>query len=75
MDTPSFKEDHISQIPALKLLMNMGWKYLSPDEALVARGGRSSNVLLEGILKVQLGKINKIEYKQKEFSFFRIQHQ
>lgn len=69
MDTPSFKEDHISQIPALKLLMNMGWKYLSPDEALVARGGRSSNVLLEGILKVQLGKINKIEYKQKEFAF------
>ena len=69
MDTPSFKEDHISQIPALKLLMNMGWKYLSPDEALVARGGRSSNVLLEGILKAQLGKINKIEYKQKEFAF------
>jgi len=69
METPSFIEDHISQIPALKLLMNMGWKYLSPDEALIARGSRSSNVLLEDILKAQLQKINKIEYKQKEFPF------
>jgi type I restriction enzyme R subunit len=69
MDIPSFIEDHISQIPALKLLINMGWKYLSPDQALEARGGRSSNVLLEDILKVQLNKINKIEYKQKEFTF------
>ena len=69
MTTPSFIEDHISQIPALKLLMNMGWKYLSPDEALESRGGRSSNVLLEDILKRQLEKINKIDYKQKEFAF------
>lgn len=69
MDTPSFIEDHISQIPALKLLMNMGWKYLSPEEALAARGGRSSNVLLEDILKSQVQKINKIDYKQKEFAF------
>lgn len=69
MDTPSFIEDHISQIPALKLLMNMGWKYLSPEEALATRGGRSSNVLLEDILKSQVQKINKIDYKQKEFAF------
>jgi type I restriction enzyme R subunit len=69
MQTPSFIEDHISQIPALKLLMNLGWKYLSPAEALELRSGRTSNVLLEGILKKQLQKINKIEYKQKEFEF------
>lgn len=69
MDIPSFKEDHISQIPALKLLMNMGWKYLTPDQAKDARGGRTSNVLLEGILRAQLKKINKIEYKGKEFPF------
>jgi len=69
MDQPSFKEDHISQLPALKLLMNMGWTYLSPEQALEARGGRASNVLLESILKGQLLSINKIEYKQKEFAF------
>jgi len=34
MDTPSFIEDHISQIPALQLLQNLGYTYLSPDEAL-----------------------------------------
>ncbi|QEK52479.1 type I restriction endonuclease subunit R [Pedobacter aquae] len=69
MEVPSFKEDHISQLPALKLLMNMGWKYLSPEQALAARGGRTSNVLLETILKQQLQAINTIEYKSKEFTF------
>lgn len=69
MNTPSYKEDHISQIPALQLLMKMGYKYLSPEEALEARSGRTSNVLLEGVLKQQLAAINHIEYKGKEFSF------
>lgn len=69
MNTPSFIEDYISQLPALKLLMNMGWQYLTPDEALEARNNRTSNVLLEDILKDQLRRINKIEYKQKEFEF------
>lgn len=67
--TPSFIEDHISQIPALKLLMNLGWKYLTPEQALEGRSNRTSNVLLEGVLKEQLQKINKIEYRQKEFQF------
>ena len=69
MQTPSFKEEHISQIPALQMLMKLGYRYLTPDEALEARGGRSSNVLLETILKKQLQQINKIEYKKREFTF------
>lgn len=69
MAVPSFKEDHISQLPALKLLMNMGWKYLTPEQALESRGGRTSNVLLETILKEQLQVINTIEYRGKEFPF------
>lgn len=69
MNTPSFKEDYISQLPALKFLINLGWTYLTPDEALEARGNRTSGVLLENVLKKQLIKINKIEYKQKEFEF------
>src|SRR5690554_1497535 len=69
MAVPSFKEDHISQLPALKLLMNMGWKYLAPEQALEARGGRTSNVLLESVLRERLKTINKIEYKGKEFPF------
>ncbi len=50
----------------------MGWQYLSPEQALEARGGRTSNVLLEAILKKQLQHINTIEYKGKEFSFSEI---
>ena len=69
MDTPSFREDHISQLPALQLLMKMGYKYLTPTEALAARGGRSSNVLLEGIMKEHLAQTNRIQYKGKEFPF------
>jgi len=69
MELPSFKEGHISQIPALQLLMKLGYRYLTPEEALEARGNRSSNVLLETILKKQLKEINRIEYKGKEFPF------
>jgi len=69
MSTPSFREDYISQLPALKFLMNLGWQYLTPDEALLARNSRVSGVLLENILKDQLQKINTIEYKQKDFEF------
>lgn len=69
MEVPSYKEDHISQIPALILLMKMGFHYLTPEEALTLRGGRTSNVLLEPILKQQLEQINTIHYKDKAFAF------
>ena len=54
----SFKEDHISQIPALILLEKLGFKYVSPEEAIEVRGGKTSNVLLEPILRKQLRNIN-----------------
>ena len=46
---PSFREELISQIPALRLLMAMGYQYLTPDEALSLRGGKKGNVILEGV--------------------------
>jgi len=58
MDTPSFKEDHISQIPALQLLQKLGYKYLSPDGALQARGNKTTNVILEDVLRKALKEIN-----------------
>lgn len=58
MNTPSFKEDHISQIPALQLLQKLGYTYLSPSEAEKLRGGKTSNVLLEEVLRKQLKEIN-----------------
>lgn len=65
MDTPSFKEDHISQIPALQLLQKLGYKYLSPEEALQLRGNKTTNVILEDVLRKQLKEINSIKYGSK----------
>lgn len=33
METPGFKEDNISEIPALQMLINLGCTYLKPAEA------------------------------------------
>ena len=65
MDTPSFKEDHISQIPALQLLQNLGYQYLTPDEAMQYRGGKATQVILEDILRKQLKEINSIKIGSK----------
>ena len=70
MDTPSFKEDHISQIPALQMLVNLGYTYLSPAEAERLRGGKRSNVLLEDILRKQLKEINSIKVSATKTSIF-----
>ena len=66
---PSFREDESSQIPALQLLQNMGWTYLSPEEALNLRKNNSSNVLLEEILDSQLRTINKINHNGSTYDF------
>ena len=58
METPSFKEDHISQIPALQLLQKLGYTYLSPIEVENLRSGKTSNILLDDILRKQLKEIN-----------------
>ncbi len=50
-NTPSFKGDHISQIPALQLLQNLGFTYLTPEEALEIRGGKTTGVLQESVLR------------------------
>jgi len=63
MNTPSLQEDHISQIPALQLLQNLGYTYLRPQEVILQRQGRFANVLLEGILAEQLRKMNCINYR------------
>jgi|SRR6218665_449015 len=58
MNTPSFKEPFISQIPALRLLQQLGYAYLSSKEAEKLRGGKTNNVLLEDVLRKQLKEIN-----------------
>lgn len=69
MDTPSFKEDHISQVPALELLQKLAYRYITPQDAVAARGGRLAGVLLESVLTEQLRKINVIRFKGQEYPF------
>ena len=66
---PSFREDDASQIPALLLLQSMGFTYLSPNEALRLRGGRTSNVLLEPVLREQLRLLNPYTFKGETYVF------
>jgi type I restriction enzyme R subunit len=69
MKTPSFLEDHISQIPALQLLINMGYQYVTPAQAMEWRKGKNSVVLFEDVLFNQLQKINSFTRKGKEYKF------
>lgn len=64
-----FDEEYLSQIPALQQLIKLGYEYLKPEQALIERGGRTANILLEGILRNQLKKINRIYYKENEYLF------
>ena len=65
----AFREELISQIPALQLLMAMGYRYLTPDEALAHRGGKLSNVILDDILEERPQILNWIEYKGNRHAF------
>lgn len=67
---PSFLEDHISQVPALQVLMKLGYTYLRPQEIYLERKGRLSNVVLENILAQQLRRLNRVNYRgaDREFS-------
>ncbi len=69
MTSPSYTEWHDSQKPALELLQRLGYEYLSPKQALAARGHSESRVILFDILEQQLRKINRIEFKGKTWPF------
>jgi type I restriction enzyme R subunit len=70
-NTPPFTEDTVSQLPALHLLQKLGWKLMTPAEALELRGGRRGEVILRGILEQQLSAINQFEYRGKKYRFDR----
>ena len=65
----TYKEFEDSQLPAIKLLKELGYTYLSPEEADNKRANIKSNVILEDILSEQLNKLNAFEYKGVEYKF------
>jgi len=68
-EIPSFREELISQIPAVRLLMALGYQYLTPQEALSLRSHRKAAVILEGILKPWLKAHNEIAFKGQTYPF------
>ncbi len=64
-----FNEEYLSQIPAIQLLINLGYKYITPEQTVKERNGKVSGVLLENILRNRLKAINKINYKGAEYLF------
>jgi type I restriction enzyme, R subunit len=69
MDQNNLNEQTASQLPALHLLQNLGFIYLSPEEARLLRRGRLRSVLLESILVDWLRDHNRIQYKGKNVPF------
>jgi type I restriction enzyme, R subunit len=62
-------EKHQSQIPALQLLVALGFTPLSQAEAVRQRGGRLRNVVLDDVLAEQLLKINRFTHRGREYPF------
>lgn len=54
--TPKFQEEYSAKLPALTLLTNLGWSFLSPELALAARGGKVDEVVLRQVLRSELQK-------------------
>lgn len=53
---PQFQEEYSAKVPALALLANLGWSFLSPERALAARGGQADHVVLRELLRAVLRK-------------------
>ena len=68
MTSFAFNEKYLSQIPALQLLVNLGYRYLTPAEALAMRGGRLQRAAGRGVAR-QLKRINRIQHKGEQYLF------
>jgi len=66
--TPDISENKIQQ-NSINLLQSLGYKFISREENLRLRGGKSSEVLFREILTKKLGEINGYEYKGKRYKF------
>ncbi|WP_242632774.1 type I restriction endonuclease subunit R [Thiothrix fructosivorans] len=53
---PKFQEEYSAKLPALALLSQLGWSFLSPQQAVIARQGHYDQVVLRDILRSELQK-------------------
>lgn len=68
MDSYTYSERSISQEPALALLRSMGYTYISPEDCALQRGS-NYRILLKGILRGQLRRLNRYSYAGAENEF------
>ena len=52
LENVNFDEAKQSQLPFVELLLNMGYTYVSVQEALKQRGGDTSNFILSSVVKI-----------------------
>ncbi|MGY3868560.1 type I restriction endonuclease subunit R [Aeromonas crassostreae] len=53
---PKFQEEYSAKIPALTLLTQLGWTFLSPEQALAARDGKPDQVVMRQQLRSVLAE-------------------
>jgi type I restriction enzyme R subunit len=69
MAAHEYLEDLSSLLPAVGLLGKLGYRYLTPSENLALRGGRTSKLILENVLREQLLQFNSITFKGQQYAF------
>ena len=67
--TPNYLEKVQSQLPALQLLMAMGWEYLTPEQCVTLRGGRLGSAILDPLLVNHIREHCGFEFKGQRQSF------
>lgn len=65
----NFDEAKQSQLPAIELLVNMGYEYISAEEVLRQRRDDPSNFLLNDIAVAKLMEINEYEVADRKYKF------
>ena len=63
--TPDTREEAASKLPALHVLMVMGWTYLAPADAMTMRGSERA-VVLEPVLRERL-RAHQFDYKGRRY--------
>lgn len=63
--TPQTREQYSAHIPALHLLINLGWQFLSTAEALALRGGTREVILKQRLIEVL--QTHRFDYKGEWF--------
>lgn len=68
-ETPSYLEKVQCQLPALQLLIHMGWTYLPPEACVRLRDGRLGTTILEPVLTEFIRRAGRFEFKGQVRSF------